>query len=266
MRSIPDLFDLSGRAALVTGGAGHLGRAIGAALAECGARVALLDRVDPTPAASNLPEVEGGDHAAFPLDLAVEDQVRAAPDAVVKALGRLDIVVNCAAFVGTDARSGWTSPVEQQSLATWREALEVNLTAPFALTQAAIPHLRATGQGSVINIGSIYGVLGPDWSLYDPSDVPGSPAAYGASKGGLLQMTRWLATSLAPEIRINSIVPGGVERNTPARFKDAYEKRTPMDRMATEEDMKGAAAFLASDASSYVTGQCLMVDGGWSAW
>lgn len=266
MRSVPELFDLTGRAALVTGGAGHLGRAIGAALAECGAQVALLDRVDPNPAATALPDVEGGDHAALPLDLAVEDQVRVAPDAVADALGRLDIIVHCAAFVGTDARSGWTTPVEQQSLETWREALEVNLTAPFALTQAAIPHLRASGHGSVINIGSIYGVLGPDWSVYDPADVPGTPAAYGASKGGLLQMTRWLATSLAPNIRINSLVPGGVERNTPERFKEAYEKRTPMARMATEEDMKGAAAFLASDASRYVTGQCLMIDGGWSAW
>jgi len=266
MRPVEALFDLSGRAALVTGGAGHLGRAIGSALAECGARVALLDQVDPTPAASALPNVEGGDHAALAIDLAIDDQVKAAPQAVVDAMGRLDIIVHCAAFVGTDARSGWTTPVEQQSLSSWRDALEVNLTAPFALTQAAIPHLRASGHGSVIHIGSIYGVLGPDWSLYDPADVPGTPAAYAASKGGLMQMTRWLATSLAPDVRVNSLVPGGVERATPERFKQAYTSRTPLGRMATEEDMKGAAVFLASDASAYVTGQCLMIDGGWSAW
>jgi NAD(P)-dependent dehydrogenase (short-subunit alcohol dehydrogenase family) len=266
MRAISDLFDLSGRAALVTGGAGHLGSVIGAALAECGARVALLDRVNPTAAAAVLPEVADGDHAALTVDLAAEDQVKAAPDAVVGAMGRLDIIVHCAAFVGTDARTGWTTPVEQQSLHTWREAVEVNLTAPFALTQAALPHLRASGHGSVIHVGSIYGVLGPDWSLYDPADVPGTPAAYAASKGGLMQMTRWLATSLAPDIRVNSLAPGGVERDTPARFKQAYEARTPLRRMATEEDMKGAAVFLASDASAYVTGQCLTVDGGWSAW
>jgi NAD(P)-dependent dehydrogenase (short-subunit alcohol dehydrogenase family) len=266
MRTISNLFDLSGRAALVTGGAGHLGRAIADGLAECGARVALLDRTDPTAAASALPDVAEGDHAALTVDLAAEDQVKAAPKAVVDAMGRLDIIIHCAAFVGTDARSGWTTPVEQQSLSTWREALEVNLTAPFALTQAAIPHLRASGHGTVVHIGSIYGVLGPDWSLYDAADVPGTPAAYAASKGGLLQMTRWLATTLAPDIRVNSLVPGGVERNTAPRFKDAYEARTPLGRMATEEDMKGAALFLATDASAYVTGQCLMIDGGWSAW
>ncbi len=266
MRTVSNLFDLSDRAALVTGGNGYLGRTIGAALAECGARVCLLDKVDPQSALSDLPTVDTGAHAALTTDLSVTDDVQAAPQAAVDALGRLDILVHCAAFVGTDARDGWTTPIADQNLETWREALEVNLTAPFALTQAALPHLKANNTGSVIHIGSIYGVLGPDWSLYDTSDVPGTPAAYGASKGGLMQMTRWLATSLAPEIRVNAIIPGGVERNTAARFKQAYEDRTPMGRMATEEDVKGAAVFIASDASAYVTGQCLMVDGGWSAW
>jgi NAD(P)-dependent dehydrogenase (short-subunit alcohol dehydrogenase family) len=266
MRSVPELFDLDGRSALVTGGAGHLGQAIASALAECGARVALLDRHDPSAVASGLPSVDGGEHAALTVDLSLEDQVQAAPAAVADALGSLDIIVHCAAFVGTDAHTGWTSPVEQQSLSKWREALEVNLTAPFALTQAALPYLQENGYGSVINIGSIYGALGPDWSLYDANDVPGTPAAYAASKGGLLQMTRWWATSLAPDVRVNAIVPGGIERDTASRFKTAYEKRTPMGRMADEEDVKGAAAYLASDAARYVTGQCLMVDGGWSAW
>lgn len=266
MRSVSDLLDLTGRAALVTGGTGNIGRAIGQALAECGARVALTDRVDPAAAVSDLPAVASGEHAGLIMDLTDEAQVRATPDKVIDAIGSLNIIVHCAAFVGTDTRSGWTTPVEEQDLDTWREALEVNLTAPFALTQAAIPHLKTSDHGSVIHIGSIYGVLGPDWSLYDANDVPGTPAAYGASKGGLLQMTRWLATSLAPDIRVNAIVPGGVERATAPRFKEAYEARTPMARMATEEDIKGAAAYLASDASAYVTGQCLMVDGGWTAW
>lgn len=266
MRPVQTLFDLTGRVALVTGGAGHLGRAIGGALAECGARVALLDRQNPAEAAAALSDVDAGSHFAMTMDLLNDDAVQAAPKTVVGAMERLDVVVHCAAFVGTDGHAGWTDPVEQQSLETWRQALDVNLTAPFALTQAAIPHLRTSGHGTVIHIGSIYGVLGPDWSLYDSDDVPGTPAAYGASKGGLIQMTRWLATSLAPEIRVNAIVPGGVERDTADRFRDAYSARTPLKRMATEEDIKGAAVFLASDASSYVTGQCLMVDGGWSAW
>ena len=264
MRTVSQLFDLTGRAALVTGGAGYLGGTIGAALAECGARVALLDKADLTSAVSDLPAVDAGPHAGLTADLSNATEVQAAPQAAVDAVGGLDVLVHCAVFVGTDARDGWTTPVAEQSLDTWREALEVNLTAPFALTQAALPYLKARGTGSVIHIGSIYGVLGPDWSLYD--DAPGTPAAYGAAKGGLMQLTRWLTTTLAPEIRVNAIIPGGVERNTAPRFKSAYETRTPLGRMATEEDIKGAAVFLASDAAAYVTGQCLMVDGGWSAW
>ena len=126
--------------------------------------------------------------------------------------------------------------------------------------------LKDATNPSVINIGSIYGVLGPDWSLYNSSDIKGTPAAYAASKGGLIQLTRWLATSLAPSVRVNAIVPGGVERDTPVRFKQEYEKRTPLKRLAKEEDVKGVSVFLASDASSYITGQCIMVDGGWSVW
>lgn len=266
MRSINDLFDLSGRVTLVTGGAGHIGRAIGAALAECGARIALLDKKESESVARVLPTVNGGDHLSLICDLANESDVQAAPAQVAEAFGRLDIIVHCAAFVGTDDLEGWATPLDEQSLETWRQALEVNLTAPFAMTQAAIPFLRKNGSGSVIHVGSIYGALGPDWSLYAAADVSGTPAAYGASKGGLLQMTRWLATTLAPDIRVNAIVPGGVERNTADRFREAYTARTPLGRMATEEDIKGAAAFLASDASAYVTGQHLMVDGGYSAW
>ncbi len=209
MRSVSTLFDLSGRTALVTGGAGHLGKIIGASLAECGAHVALLDKTDPTPAVNELLSVDGGDHLGLTCDLADEAQVQAALEQANETFGRLDVLVHCAAFVGTDDLEGWTTPVEKQSLETWRQALEVNLTAPFALTQAAIPYLKAHGTGSVIHVASIYGVLGPDWSLYDAADVPGTPAAYGASKGGLVQMTRWLATTLAPDIGSTPLSPAG---------------------------------------------------------
>jgi NAD(P)-dependent dehydrogenase (short-subunit alcohol dehydrogenase family) len=148
---------------------------------------------------------------------------------------------------------------------TWRRALEVNLTEPFVLIQAAANDLRASGRGSVINVSSIYGLVGPDWRLYDDTSL-GNPAAYAASKGGLVQLTRWLATTLAPYVRVNAIAPGGVFRNTPEPFLGRYVARTPLGRMAQEEDIKGAVAYLASDLSAYVTGQCLAVDGGWTAW
>ena len=116
-----------------------------------------------------------------------------------------------------------------------------------------------------MNVASIYGLVGPDWRLYEGTEI-GNPAAYSASKGGLLQLTRWLATTLAPDVRVNSITPGGVFRDTPEPFLSRYLSRTPLGRMATEEDFKGAIAYLASDLSAYVTGQNLVVDGGWTAW
>jgi NAD(P)-dependent dehydrogenase (short-subunit alcohol dehydrogenase family) len=160
---------------------------------------------------------------------------------------------------------GWVTAFENQSLATWRRAFEVNLTAAFHLSQLLAPLVRSTGGGSIINVGSIYGLAGPDLGLYEETPM-GSPAAYAASKGGLLQLTRWLATVLAPDIRVNSISPGGVARGQPEAFVSRYVKRTPLGRMATEEDFKGAIAYLASDLSEYVTGENLVVDGGWTAW
>jgi NAD(P)-dependent dehydrogenase (short-subunit alcohol dehydrogenase family) len=267
MRNFSSLASLKGRVALITGGAGHIGRAIAETYAELGAAVAILDLPGrgAEDVARALTETHGVLTTALAVDMADEASLRKVPQRVVDTCGRLDVLVNNAAFVGTDGLEGWTTKVEDQNIDTWRRALEVNLTAPFLLVQQAIPVLKASGKGAIINLGSIYGVVGPDWRLYEEVDF-GTPAAYAASKGGLLQMTRWLATTLAPHVRVNAIVPGGVERNTPSAFRRRYMARTPLARMATEEDFKGAAAFLASDLSAYVTGQCLMVDGGWTAW
>jgi NAD(P)-dependent dehydrogenase (short-subunit alcohol dehydrogenase family) len=267
-RSLRELMALDGRVALLTGGAGHIGRTIADALAELGANIALADISDAgaANAAGELSKRRPGAVAAgFGCDLEQSDSVRDLPRRVRERFGRIDIVVNCAAFVGTSGLEGWTVPFEQQSASTWRRAIEVNLTAPFVLVQAAADDLRASGYGSVINISSIYGLSGPDWRLYEGTSL-GNPAAYAASKGGLIQMTRWLATTMAPHVRVNAIAPGGVFRDTPEPFLSRYVARTPLARMAREDDMKGAAAYLASDLSAYVTGQCIAVDGGWTAW
>jgi NAD(P)-dependent dehydrogenase (short-subunit alcohol dehydrogenase family) len=258
---------LQGRMAVVTGGAGYIGRALCDALAELGAGLAVvdLDRERSCAAADELAARWGVQSAGFDCDLEQSDAVRDLPRRVREGLGRLDVLVNCAAFVGTSGLEGWAVPFEQQSAATWRRALEVNLTAPILLVQAAADDLRASGRGSVINLASIYGLTGPDWRVYEGTPM-GSPAAYAASKGALVQMTRWLATTLAPAIRVNAIAPGGVFRDTGEPFLSRYVARTPLARMASEEDMKGAVAYLASDLSAYVTGQCLAVDGGWTAW
>ncbi|GAB2175848.1 SDR family oxidoreductase [Dongia sp. agr-C8] len=263
MTSLSDLMNLDGRVALVTGGSGHLGRAMVAALVEMGARVA-VHGLNPDETAKAA-DAHGKACAPFPADLADPDAVTALPGAVKAKFGRLDILINNAAFVGTSALKGWAVPFQQQSVETWRRAIDVNLTAVFALTQAAALLLAESGSGSVINIASIYGLVGPDLSLYHGTEL-GNPAAYAASKGGLIQLTRWLATSLAPKVRVNALTPGGIARGQPQEFVDRYVARTPLGRMGREDDMIGAMAYLASDLSNYVTGQNIVVDGGWTAW
>lgn len=264
---IAELQSLRGRTALITGGAGHVGAAFAETLAELGARVAVVDLRETAAAAvaKRVQRAFGVPALGLGVDLADEQAVRALPGLVANAWGRLDVLVNCAAFVGTSALPGWAVPFERQSADTWRQAIEVNLTAVFCLTQAAAPLLAHSGHGSVVNIASIYGMVGPDLRLYQGSSL-GNPAAYAASKGGLLQYTRWLATVLAPRVRVNAITPGGILRGQPKSFVTAYTRRTPLGRMACEADMKGALAYLASDLSSYVTGQNLVVDGGWTVW
>ncbi|WP_395022785.1 SDR family oxidoreductase [Dongia sp.] len=263
MTRLSELMNLDGRVALVTGGTGHLGRVMVATLVEMGARVA-VHGLQPDEA-EKVADAHGKACAPFPADLADQAAVVALPDAVKAKFGRLDILINNAAFVGTSALKGWAVPFQQQSVETWRRAIDVNLTAVFALTQAAALLLAESGCGSVINIASIYGLVGPDLSLYSGTAL-GNPAAYAASKGGLIQLTRWLATSLAPRVRVNALTPGGIARGQPPEFVERYVARTPLGRMGRENDMIGAVAYLASDLSAYVTGQNIVVDGGWTAW
>lgn len=267
MKSVKDLIDLSGRVALVTGGAGHIGQAICETLAELGAAIAVLD-INQKATTRVVERIRFEfDVEAMPLvvDLADQQDVQLAPAQVLDRFGRLDILVNDAAFVGTSNLEGWVVPFKEQLPETWRDAIEVNLTAPFVLVQACHDALMESGHGSIINIASIYGLVAPNMDLYAGTEM-GNPAAYAASKAGLLQLTRWLATVLAPEIRVNAITPGGVFCNQPDIFVDRYRRRTPLKRMAREEDFKGAIAYLASDLSAYVTGQNLVVDGGWTIW
>lgn len=267
MRNIFELIDLADRVAIVTGGAGHLGKVICMTLAELGADVAVVDQ--PGVGAKDFAKLLSSKYQVnalgFDLDLINEAEIYTVPKRIADSLGIPDILVNNAALVGTSNLLGWSGPFAEQTIDTWRKAIELNLTATFAMCQSTLPLMKKQSHGSIINIASIYGVLGPDWSLYKKTSM-GNPAAYAASKGGLIQFTRWLASTAAPQTRVNAISPGGIKRKQPKIFQKRYEERTPLQRMANEEDLKGAIAFLASDASAYVTGQNLVVDGGWSIW
>lgn len=267
-RSLTQLIELSGRRAIVTGGGGHIGRAISEALVELGATVAILDRE----AAACQREVahlsrlrQKGSAIALPCDLSSEEATRAAIREVCRTMGGLGILIHCAAYVGTTQMPGWSVPFERQTVEAWDAAMRVNVTSAFVMVQEAQKALAASGHGSVVFVASTYGVVAPDFRLYEGTAMA-NPAAYGASKGGVLQLMRYFATLLAPRVRVNAISPGGVWRNQPEAFHQRYVSRTPLARMATEEDLKGAVAYLASDLSAYVTGHNLVVDGGWTAW
>lgn len=266
MKTVKQLMNLKERVALVTGGAGHLGFVVAEALAEAGSDIILWDiSADVESKAKKIAARHHVRTFALKIDLMDEEAVCQGMKAISRQFKKVDILVHCAAFVGTSDLKGWTVPFDRQSVETWRKALELNLTSVFMVTQRFLALLRRSRAASIINISSIYGMIGPDMKLYKGTGF-GNPAAYAASKGGLLQLTRWMSTNLAPGIRVNAISLGGVYRGHKGLFLRRYMERTPMARMATEEDIKGAALYLASDMSSYVTGHNLVVDGGWTAW
>jgi NAD(P)-dependent dehydrogenase (short-subunit alcohol dehydrogenase family) len=265
--TIKKLMSLKGRRALITGATGGLGKVMADTLAELGADLVLVDRPgsDFQSLRETLTQRWGIKIKHRHCDLEQQDQRTELMDWLKNSGEGLNILINNAAFVGTSELEGWAVPFEGQTVDTWRRALEVNLTAVFDLCKGLTPMLRVAEGASIINIASIYGEYGPDWSLYDGTSMS-NPAAYGASKGGLIQFTRWLATTIAPHVRVNAISPGGIFRNQPEKFVERYEARTPLARMATEDDFRGAVAYLASDLSKYVIGQNLAVDGGWGIW
>lgn len=264
MTTIKELSNLKGRRALVTGATGGLGKVFSETLAELGADLVLVDRptsdLDSLSVALNKTWGIGVEH--YECDLEFPDQRRILIDLLSDSSKPLNILINNAAFVGNSELSGWNVSFEKQSIDTWRRVMEVNLTAIFDLCQGLLPILKSSKGASIVNVASIYGIYGPDWSLYEGLDMT-NPAAYGVSKGGLIQLTRWLATTIAPEVRVNAISPGGIFRNQPGEFVKRYEARTPLLRMGRGDDFRGAISFLASDLSNYVTGQVLQVDGGW---
>jgi NAD(P)-dependent dehydrogenase (short-subunit alcohol dehydrogenase family) len=265
--TIKELSNLKSRRALITGATGGLGLVMADTLAELGADLVLVDRPgsDFDSLSANLTERWGVKVECQVCDLEQQLQ-RADLIAWLKSDDQgLNILINNAAFVSTSDLQGWAVPFEQQTIETWRRALEVNLTAIFDLCQGLTPLLKAVEGASIINIASIYGIYGPDWKLYEDTNMS-NPAGYGASKGGLIQFTRWLATTIAPCVRVNTISPGGVFRNQHEAFVQRYEAKTPLGRMAAEDDFRGAIAYLASDLSKYVTGHNLAVDGGWGIW
>ena len=267
MVSVRELSNMQNRWALITGATGSIGRVISETLAELGANLVLVDKPgsDFETLVSKIQNMHKVEISTYLCDLENQDSRTQLIHSVNDLSNGLDVLINNAAFAGTENLEGWNSIFEEQSVATWRRAIEVNLTAVFDLCQGLLPKLRLSDSPSIVNIASIYGIQGPDWRIYEDQNMA-NPAAYSVSKGGLIQLTRWLATTIAPEIRVNAIAPGGLKRSQPEEFIKRYSAKTPLGRMGTEDDLKGAIAYLSSDLSNYVTGQVLTVDGGWGVW
>lgn len=271
--SYRDILDLTGRGAVVTGGCGILGRHFCSALAEFGAGVAVVD-LDEDAAqaqADAIAERFGRPCIGIGCDVADPEQVAAMTARAAAALGGIDILANNAASKSSSL-DAFFAPTETFSLDTWREVMAVNLDGAFLVAQAAGRLMVEQGRGgSIIQTGSIYGIMAPDQRIYEGSNYMGrpinTPPVYSASKAGVVGLTRYLATYWAAhDIRVNCLVPGGVESGQNDVFRQRYSARVPLNRMASKRDMVGALLYLASDAAAYVTGQVLAVDGGLSAW
>lgn len=273
--SIQEKFDLTGRAAIVTGGAGLLGAEFCHTLAEAGAGVLVADlNAQAADEVARGLEKAGLRATGFGLDVTRPESCRQAVDLALSRFGRLDILVNSAALdpkFDPQAAAKGIAPgaFEDYPLEQWNAALNVNLTGMFLMTQAAVRPMMSQGKGSIINICSTYGLNGPDQRIYirDGKRVAFKPVYYTVTKAGVLGFTKYLAAYYAgTEIRVNALTPGGVFNNHEEYFVRNYSAKTMIGRMAHKDEMNGALLFLASDASSYMTGSNVVVDGGWTAW
>jgi NAD(P)-dependent dehydrogenase (short-subunit alcohol dehydrogenase family) len=267
-----NLFDLTGKVALVTGACGILGRHFVAGLAAHGAAVAVLDLAEEPVAALSreLATRYGVKTIGCACDITDRTALKAAVASVEANLGPIDVLHNNAATKGDDL-AAFFEPLETYDPQTWRKIMDVNLDAMFMVAQEVGTRMAARGKGSIVQTASIYAIMGPDARIYEGSQYMGrainTPPVYSASKAAVIGLTRHLATHWGPRnVRVNALTPGGVESGQNAVFSQKYSARVPLGRMAMADEMVGALIFLASDASSYVTGQNIVVDGGLSAW
>ena len=274
-QTVQQLFDLTGRVAIVTGGAGLLGKQYSEALLEAGANVVIASRTlancqawadELNTYAATLPgwQERNPAQAALALSLDVTDPESCSKmvAATIEHFGQVDILVNNAYARGVPA------PPEELTPEAWRTWIDAGLSGAFYCAQAAAKPMLAQGSGSIINISSMYGVVGTDVRIYPPGMPVNASAAYGAIKGGLINLTRSLAVVWAPQgVRVNCISPGGFPSTTiGTEFYEGFVNKVPLNRMGSRNDLKGAVVFLASDAAAYVVGHNLLVDGGWTAW
>ena len=277
MDEIQTMFRLDGKVAIITGGAGLLGVQHAHVLADAGANVAIVDIASKRSfeIAKEITEKYKRKAIGVTVDVSSKPSVEQMVRQVIDAFGRIDILINNAAIndeLTSDTSENHLVPFEEYPLELWEKSLAVNLAGMFLCAQAVGKQMVKQGRGVIVNISSIYGTVGPDQRIYEPGKKKASqqifkPVSYSVSKGAIASLTRYLATYWAGKnIRVNTLTPGGVFDNQDEAFVENYSMKTPLGRMAHKTELGGAILFLASDASSYMTGANLVVDGGWTAW
>jgi NAD(P)-dependent dehydrogenase (short-subunit alcohol dehydrogenase family) len=262
--------EVKDKVVLITGATGVLGTVYCDAFGAGGARVVLVDlpQRDPVRRAAELEARHAGQALGIPCDVGEEAEVRGLAARVLERFGRIDVVINNAAATSEflASRGDHFGPFETYPLWSWDANIRTNLTGPFLVCREFGQAMRKSGGGSVVNVCSIYGLVGPHHDIYRDLAFR-AVVSYSASKAGVLGLTRWLASYWAKDgIRVNAVTPGGVHNDQDPEFVRRYVALAPMGRMADRRDLVGIMLFLASDASSYCTGQNFIVDGGWTAW
>ena len=265
-----DIFSLKNKTAIVTGACGLIGREHCRALAEAGANVVVAD-VQADACATFASEL-GPQHLGIAMDVTDKASLEHARDVIVDKYGSIDVLVNNAAIndmFENPAMAATQSMFENYPLDMWQKSLDVNVTGVFLCAQVFGTVMAGQGRGSIINIASTYGMVGPDQSIYRNEQGEQTffkSPAYPATKGAVINFTRFLAAYWGNKgVRVNTLTPGGVENNQEPFFVKNYSQKTALGRMAQATDYRGALVFLASDASAYMTGANLVVDGGWTA-
>lgn len=261
MTTVMKALSLTGKVVVVTGGAGLYGRQIVQAMAEAGATTYIAARgMEALDRVADEERTRGYKVEALPLDLASEESIEALHRTVIDRSGRCDVLVNNA--VTRNKHAVWGG-----SMDAYDQSLRINASALFKITHLFGETMRGQKSGSIINIGSMMGSVGVEAANYAGTDMHANPSPiYFYEKGGMLNFTRWAASILGPDnVRVNCVSPGGLESGQPAPFIEAYSNRTQLGRMANATDLKGVIVFLASDASAYITGANIPVDGGYTA-
>ena len=276
--SIKELFDLTGRVAIITGGAGMLGMQYAAAIAEVGGHAVIADLSGEAVArsAADITRVHGVEALGVRVDITQKPEVEGMVAAVMEKFGRIDILINNAALTikgGSEGGREYFAPFEEYPLDFWEKALKVNLTGMFLCCQAVGKVMVGQRLGVILNIASDVGNISPDHRIYKgvvnphTSEPFNTPIAYATTKAGVVNFTRYLATYWVDRgIRVNCISPGSVEAGHEVQFVKDLSLRIPLGRVARVDEYRGAILFLVSDASSYMTGANLIVDGGRTAW